>query len=69
VFSLRNSEDRDDSERARLADDYAPPRLFGADVTYQKLASLLARGAEIKTIRLSARTSASTTTGARTMRS
>jgi NhaP-type Na+/H+ or K+/H+ antiporter len=53
VFSLRNAEDHDDWERARLADDYAPPRLFGADVTYQKLASLLARGAEIKTIRLS----------------
>jgi NhaP-type Na+/H+ or K+/H+ antiporter len=53
VFSLRNSEDKDVSERARIADEYAPPRLFGPDVTYQKLASLLARGAEIKTIRLS----------------
>ncbi|MEM9758440.1 MAG: sodium:proton antiporter [Pseudomonadota bacterium] len=52
VFSLRNSEDRSDSERARLNDDYAPPRLFGEDVTYQKLASLLASGAVIKTIRL-----------------
>jgi NhaP-type Na+/H+ or K+/H+ antiporter len=53
VFSLRNAEDRDESERSRLPDDYAPPRLFGPDLTYQKLASLLARGAEIKTLRLS----------------
>jgi NhaP-type Na+/H+ or K+/H+ antiporter len=53
VFSLRNSEDRDESERERLADEYAPPRLFGSEVTYQKLASLLAAGGRIKTIRLS----------------
>jgi len=53
VFSLRNSEDRRESERERLADEYAPPRLFGDDVTYQKLASLLAAGGKIKTIRLS----------------
>jgi NhaP-type Na+/H+ or K+/H+ antiporter len=52
VFSLRNSEDRDVSERERLSDDYAPPRLFGEDVTFAKLASLLSRGAQIKTIRL-----------------
>ncbi|MEE4277887.1 MAG: sodium:proton antiporter [Halieaceae bacterium] len=52
VFSLRNNEDRDDSERERLSDEYAPPRLFGSDVTFQKLASLLARGAKVKTIRL-----------------
>ena len=53
VFSLRNSEDNDESERSRLTEDYAPPRLFGADVTYKKLASLLAQGAQIKTINLS----------------
>lgn len=52
VFSLRNAEDRDTSEREKLADDYRVPRLFGEDVTYQKLASLLARGAQIKTINL-----------------
>lgn len=52
VFSLRNAEDRDVSEREKLADDYRVPRLFGEDVTYQKLASLLAGGAEIKTINL-----------------
>ncbi|MFT7288908.1 MAG: NhaP-type Na+/H+ or K+/H+ antiporter [Halieaceae bacterium] len=54
VFSLRNTEDNDESERSRLSDDYAPPRLFGPDLTYQKMASMLARGAEIKNIRLSA---------------
>ena len=52
VFSLRNAEDRDASEREKLADDYRVPRLFGEDVTYQKLASLLAGWAEIKTINL-----------------
>ncbi|WOJ97213.1 sodium:proton antiporter [Congregibacter brevis] len=52
VFSLRNSEDRKDTERSRIADEYAPPRLFSADVTFEKLASLLAGGAEMKTIRL-----------------
>ncbi|MFN2286769.1 MAG: cation:proton antiporter [Chromatocurvus sp.] len=52
VFSLRNAEDRDASEREKLADDYRVPRLFGEDVTYQKLASLLAGGAKIKTINL-----------------
>ncbi len=52
VFSLRNAEDRDTSEREKLADDYRVPRLFGEDVTYQKLASLLARGAQIKAINL-----------------
>ncbi|MDP5070572.1 MAG: cation:proton antiporter [Congregibacter sp.] len=52
VFSLRNSEDRKETERSRIADDYAPPRLFTTDVTYEKLASLLASGASMKTIRL-----------------
>ncbi|MEM1141638.1 MAG: sodium:proton antiporter [Pseudomonadota bacterium] len=53
VFSLRNSEDNDESERYKLNDDYAPPRLFGADASYKKLASLLAQGAQIKTVKLS----------------
>ncbi|WOJ92680.1 sodium:proton antiporter [Congregibacter variabilis] len=52
VFSLRNSEDRKDTDRSRIADEYAPPRLFTADLTFEKIASLLAGGAEIKTIRL-----------------
>jgi NhaP-type Na+/H+ or K+/H+ antiporter len=53
VFSLRNSEDRKETDRSRIADEYAPPRLFTADVTFEKIASLLAGGAEMKTIRLS----------------
>ncbi len=53
VFSLRNTEDLKESDRERLSDDYAPPRLFSEDVTYQKLASLIAGGAMIKTVRLS----------------
>jgi hypothetical protein len=69
VFSLRNSEDHDDWERARLADDYAPPRLFGADVTYQKLASACSPAAPRSRPSACPGTSASTTTGARTMRS
>ena len=52
VFSLRTSEDREQSDRSRLADDYAPPRLFGEDLRYEKFAGLLAQGAKIKTIRL-----------------
>jgi hypothetical protein len=54
VFSLRSSEDNDESDRSRLADEYVVPRLFGPEVTYQKLASLLAKGAQIKTLRLTA---------------
>ncbi|MFT4767889.1 MAG: NhaP-type Na+/H+ or K+/H+ antiporter [Glaciecola sp.] len=52
VFSLRNSEDRKDTERSRIADEYAPPRLFTSDITFEKIASLLSGGAEMKTIRL-----------------
>lgn len=52
VFSLRNDEDRDTSEREKLADDSRVPRLFKEDVTYQRLANLLASGAEVKTINL-----------------
>lgn len=53
VFSLRTAEDKGDSERSRISDEYAAPRLFGSDVSYEKLASLLAQGAEIKAIRVS----------------
>lgn len=53
VFSLRTSEDKERSDRERIADEYAPPRLFGNDVSYEKLASLIAKGATIKTINLS----------------
>ncbi|GAB5413907.1 MAG: sodium:proton antiporter [Congregibacter sp.] len=53
VFSLRTSEDKQRSERERIANEYAPPRLFGNDVSYEKLASLLSKGATIKTINVS----------------
>jgi hypothetical protein len=53
VFSLRNSEDNDESDRSRLPDEYVVPRLFGSDVSYKKLASLLSKNAKIKTLRLS----------------
>lgn len=53
VFSLRNSEDRPKSDRERINDEYAPPRMFGEDASLEKLASLIAGGAKIKTIRLS----------------
>jgi hypothetical protein len=40
------------SDRERPANEFRAPRLFGADITYQKLASLIGRGAEIKAINL-----------------
>ena len=52
VFSLRNAEDRHASERETLAEDYQVPRLFGEDLTYEKFASLLAGGAELRVINL-----------------
>ena len=52
VFSLRNAEDRDASERERLPEDYQVPRMFSEDLSYEKFASLLAQGAEVKVINL-----------------
>jgi NhaP-type Na+/H+ or K+/H+ antiporter len=52
VFSLRNAEDRDASERERLPEDYQVPRMFSEDLSYEKFASLLAQGAELKVINL-----------------
>ncbi len=52
VFSLRSAEEQGENERKRPADEFRAPRLFGTDITYQKLASLLAKGAEIKPINL-----------------
>lgn len=52
VFSLRNAEDRHTSERETLAEDYQVPRLFSEDLTYEKFASLLAGGAELKVINM-----------------
>lgn len=53
VFTLRTSEEKDESEKARMGESYHTQRLFGGDVTIQKLASLLGQGAEIKSTRLS----------------
>ena len=48
VFTLRTSQEKDASEKHRVAEGYRAPRLFGEGVTQQKLASLIAQGAEIK---------------------
>lgn len=48
VFTLRNAEEKDDSGLTRLTHSYRTTRLFGADVSSQKLNSLLAQGGEIK---------------------
>lgn len=48
VFTLRMAEERDDSEKRRVAESFRAPRLFGEDVTQQKLASLIAQGAELR---------------------
>jgi NhaP-type Na+/H+ or K+/H+ antiporter len=48
VFTLRTSQEKDASEKRRVAESYRAPRLFGEEVTQQKLASLIAKGAEVK---------------------
>ena len=48
VFTLRTSQEKDASEKRRVAETFRAPRLFGDGVTQQKLASLIAQGAEIK---------------------
>jgi NhaP-type Na+/H+ or K+/H+ antiporter len=53
VFTLRNSQEKDASEKRRVVESYRTPRLFGEEVTLQKLASLISRGAEIKATLLS----------------
>ncbi|KGE04853.1 cation:proton antiporter [Pseudohaliea rubra] len=52
VFSLRTAEDRDASDRERLPEDYQVPRMFNEDLSYEKFASLLAQGAELKVVNL-----------------
>lgn len=52
VFTLRNSAEKDTTASGRVADKYRTPRLFGSEVTAQKMESLIAKGAEIKTTRL-----------------
>jgi NhaP-type Na+/H+ or K+/H+ antiporter len=53
VFTLRNAKEEDSSEKRRVAEHFRAPRLFGEDVTLQKLASLIAQGAEVKATLLS----------------
>lgn len=53
VFTLRNSQEKDESEKQRVAEHYRAPRLFGEDVSLQKLASLIAQGAQVKATLLS----------------
>jgi NhaP-type Na+/H+ or K+/H+ antiporter len=53
VFTLRTAEEKGDSDKQRVAQHYQAPRLFGEDVTMQKLSSLIAQGAEIKATLLS----------------
>jgi Trk K+ transport system NAD-binding subunit len=52
VFSLRNAEEQTRSERERPAEEFRAPALFGEQLSYQKLASLLAGGASLKTVKL-----------------
>ena len=48
VFTLRNAQEKDASEKRRVAENFRAPRLFGEGITQQKLASLIAQGAEVK---------------------
>ncbi len=48
VFTLRNAEEKDDSGLSRLTRTYRTRRLFGADITAQKLNSMVGQGGEIK---------------------
>jgi NhaP-type Na+/H+ or K+/H+ antiporter len=48
VFTLRNAKEKDASEKGRVGETFRAPRLFGEGVTLQKLASLIAQGAEVK---------------------
>ncbi|MDF1645022.1 MAG: sodium:proton antiporter [Pseudomonadales bacterium] len=53
VFTLRNAEEKDESGHTRISRTYRTTRLFGADVTSQKLNSMLGQGGEIKVTSLS----------------
>jgi NhaP-type Na+/H+ or K+/H+ antiporter len=53
VFTLRNAQEKDDSEKRRVAENFRAPRLFGEGVTLQKLSSLIAQGSEVKATLLS----------------
>ena len=49
VYSLRNAEEQDASEKSRLVERLRAPRLFGEDISIQKLSSMLSRDYQIKT--------------------
>lgn len=51
VYSLRTSEERDGSERKTMGSGVGD-RLFGADVTLTKLASMIGQGGEVRTTHL-----------------
>ena len=53
VFTLRNAQEKDDSEKRRVVENLRAPRLFGEGVTLQKLSSLIAQGSEVKATLLS----------------
>ncbi|MEH6592289.1 MAG: sodium:proton antiporter [Halioglobus sp.] len=53
VFTLRNAQENDESDKRRVAEHYQAPRLFGEDITMQKLSSLIGQGAQIKATLLS----------------
>lgn len=48
TFTLRTSAEKDDFDKNRVHDRYNAPRLFDESVTLEKLSSLIAQGAEIK---------------------
>ncbi|GIX30680.1 MAG: sodium/hydrogen antiporter [Porticoccaceae bacterium] len=52
VFTLRSAEEQDSSEKHRLVEPLRSPRLFGGEITIQKLSSMLARDWEIRTTKL-----------------
>lgn len=52
IFTLRNAEEKDFSEKDRLTTKFRVPRLFGEDISAQKMASLISQGYEIKSTKL-----------------
>ncbi len=48
VFTLLDAEEKDASKKQVIAENNRAPRLFGDNVTIQKLSSMIAKGAEIK---------------------
>ena len=52
VFSLTTSEEKVSSEKLLIAEQIVGKRLFGKDVTFTKLSSMLGQGAEIRTTHL-----------------